>query len=614
MAADQYDVVVFAPFAGVLPHARLERRVANALAQSGARVLFVVCSGAFEARCVVMESRGLDAGSSPQERKSFCENCTQASKSLGQEIQLFCDVVDVVNLLGVDDWALADEIFRGFLLEKSPSYAWSGIPFGAYWAYETVLKYKSAEQTPEFTNHLTETAKSGAIAFAAGRHVSRENRPSVAILLEVEYGINRSFLQAFYGGQTKKFSFSNAGNFSKAENGFQVFTVDDNGVPARHFSSQVVAAETPLVNAEFGAIQTWFDDRVDQRSALVYSAPRARMSAREVRGRLGIGSHDVVLVPSSSPDERHAVTFARLLPRGTAPYDPEEHFRFAQLLVETALANPDVAFVYRLHPRMAPNRRDPRRSPLLNRLIAVAGGDNRPDNLILNTPDQGLSLHDVAMIADAGLNWSSTAGLELLALGIPVVGMADAPVAAYPPYLNFKMAASTVQDISDSLHEAIDTGWSLAHMRLAARYVASLVERTVISVNVAESDATTLLERRVRSLVSYFPSPLRRTLAPLRQILAPLVTPSKSLGQPVSPDPGSPIEVGDRNWAEVLSCWVEWRQIPDPEADAEDLVLRGFAAHVVDRLAPWDGSEGAIGGLREFVLLVDKTGEIGGEH
>lgn len=612
MAADEYDVVVFAPFAGVLPHARLERRVANTLANSGAQVLFVSCSGAFGARCVVMESRGLEAGSGTQERDRICGKCTRAAHSLNQEIQPFCDVVDVADLLGVDDWAVADDIFHTFLEKPSPSYVWSGIPFGAYWAYETVLKYKSAEQTPEFTRHLTETAKSGAIAFAAGRRVSREHCPSVAMLLEVEYGINRSFLQAFSGSQTKLFSFSNAGNFSKWENGFQVFSVDDGGIPNRNFSNQLFASEAPLIHSELDALRMWFDDRVDQRSALVYSSPRARVSAAEIRGRLGIGSHDAVLVPSSSPDERHAVTFAQLLPKGTAPYDPEEHFRFAQLLVEAARANPDVAFVYRLHPRMAPNHRDPRRSPLLDRLILAAGGDGRPENLILNTPDQELSLHDVAMIAHAGLNWSSTAGLELLALGIPVVGMSDAPVAAYPSYLNFKMAASTVRDISGSLREAIDTGWSPVQMRLGARYVVSSVNRTVIPIDVAQPNAPRAPRRLASFLRGSVAAPVRRTLTPLRQFLTSLSTHSESLGQPVSLGRGSSIEAGGRDWAELIDDWVEWRRIPEGGADTEDLVLRGFAAHVVDRLAPWDGSEGAIGGLREFASSSDETGRIGG--
>lgn len=601
MVVSPYDVVLFAPFAGVRPHARLERRIANALVRSGGRVLLVTCSGLLESRCTVMESRGLEAGASAEERKAICAGCIKASAALHDEVPLLCDTIDIADVINPADRSLADEIFGRFLEDPSPSFKWSGVPFGAFWSYETVLKYKSDEFTPEFIEHLTETAKSGSIAFAAGRRLAQENTPTAVLVHSTEYGVNRSFLQAFENSRTLKFTFFNAGQFGQWERGFQILRVDGDGVAVRRPDLRELARESALVPKELGTMATWFDDRVGQRSALVYSSPRAAVTARDVRDRLRVGERRVVVVPSSSPDERHAGTLARLLPRGTPPYDPDEHFGFTRLLADTARANPDIAFVYRLHPRLAPNRRDPQRSPLLDSLISAAGGNDRPDNLILNTSEQGLSLYDVAMIADAGLNWSSTVGLELLALGVPVVGVSDAPVEVYPLDLSYTMAPGTVEAIALALRAAIDGGWSLEHMRGAARFIASTVGRTVIPVRLAEPGPPPTSHRLARALSRRLPAALRIRLSPVWQTLTAFAAPTGSLRQLASMDSESPIEVGNRGWMELIDDWLEWSRIPDSDAASEDQVLSDFAAHVVERLAPWDGSEGALRGLHEFV-------------
>lgn len=595
-----YDVVLFAPFAGVRPHARLERRVANALVEAGGRVLFVTCSGLLDSRCVVMESRGLEAGASAQERKAICARCVKASSELDDEVPLLGDTIDVADLIEPTDRSLADEIVGSFLEDPSPDFQWSEIPFGAFWAYETVLKYKSEERTSEFIGHLTETAKSGSIAFSAGRKLALEVSPSAVLLHSSEYGINRSFLQGFDASRTQKFTFFNAGQFSQWESGFQLLQLDDDGIPVRQSDLRALARRCALVRAELRTLKTWFDDRIGQRSALVYSAPRTAITAGEVRKRLGVGDRRVVIAPSSSPDERHAATLARLLPSGTPPYDPDEHFRFARLLAAAARANPSIAFVYRLHPRLAPNHRDSVLSPLLDKLILAVGGGERPENLILNTPDQGLSLHDVAMIADAGLNWSSSAGFELLALGIPVIGMSDVIGQINPADLNIATAPGTVEGITDSLTVALDSGWSLETMRGAARYVASVVERTVVPVRVSSPVVASTSNRWARGLAQRLPNALRVRLSPLKRAVKALSAPTKRSLQ-VTPSDESPIDVDDLGWEELIDRWLEWCDTPQSVAAEEDQVLKDFAAHVVERLAPWDGSEGALRGLHHFV-------------
>lgn len=601
MSDKGYDVILFAPFAGIRPHARLERRVANALVEAGANVILVTCSGLLESRCTVMESRELKAGADARQRKAICASCTASLERLNDEVPLLCDTIDIASLLHASDKHLAEQIFTDFETNPSPNFEWSGIPFGAFWTYETILKYKSEEPRPEFIEHLTETAKSGSLSFVAGRRLAQEHAPSAVFLHSFEYAINRSFLYAFDNQETLKLTFFNAGQLSEWERGFRVERVGTDGAFADTSRVRDIARTAPLATLELNALQKWFDDRVDQRSALVYSMPRSRLTPREVRSRLGVDDKRVVLALSSSPDERQAATLARLTPSGLPPYDPDEQFAFARLVSETARDNPDIAFVYRLHPRLAPNRRDSQRSPLLDKLLSCVGGEDRPNNLVLNLPSQDLSLHDVAMIANAGLNWSSTAGLELLALGIPVVGINGAVLNAYPSTLHSALASMNPGGVSHLLRTAMRDGWSLEHMRQSARFIVSFVERTVIPVHVSDPPSPPASAGSlVRALRSHLPDPLLRSLAFFARPLVALAAASPSAGQAPPPNTGSAIEAGEYGWSDLTCGWIDWCRIPASEPGAEDQVLRAFAKHMVKRLGPWDGSEGALRELREF--------------
>ena len=178
--------------------------------------------------------------------------------------------------------------------------------------------------------------------------------------------------------------------------------------------------------------------------------------------------------------------------------------------------------------------------------------------------------------------------------------MSDAPVEINPRDLNFAMTTKTVEGITDALEAALHGGWSLETMRGAARYVASLAERTVIPVHVASPVVASTSNRWARGLAQRLPNALRVRLSPLKQALDALTAPAKPSGQE-TPSDESPIDVDDLGWEELIDRWLEWCDTPQSVAAEEDQVLKDFAAHVVERLAPWDGSEGALRGLHHFV-------------
>lgn len=599
-----HDVIVFAPFAGVKLHARLERRVAEALHFAGANVLFISCSGLLNSRCVVMESMELDPGTSDAERRAICAACARTATQLDDRVPSRLTKTDIASLLDQEAAGTATRVLSAFHQAPSPDFEWEGVPLGAFWCYETILKYKSEERSPQFLAHLEEVARSGSLAFAVAQRLAQSSSATAVLVHSSQYGVNRSFVYPFVEYGASVYTFYNAGQYSRWEEGFRIERVGPNGVTVRHTTPQEVARQWPLVATELDGLKTWTDDRVGQRGAHTYSTARTHQSASAVRVAFGIDNRPVVVAFSSSPDERHAGSTAQLLHEGAPPFDPLEHYRFAQLVSDTARVNPETTFLYRLHPRLAANRRDSRRSPHLDKLIALVESPDRPSNLILNSPEQEVSLYELAMIADVGLNWSSSAGLEFLMLGIPVVGVLETPVSAYPPDLNFEQVAGDVTLLSKALREAVGSDWSVDTMRAAARWVIGISSRTVVPVSLGASapdPAPTMPHKAFARL----PGGLRRVLRPLavrvRAIIARRVVTDRSDVPTNRADRPDAIAVEGRTWEDLLDSWVDWSEVPPiASPQTEEDVLRGLAAHLVERLAPWDGTEGAVRGLHQF--------------
>lgn len=610
----EIDVVVFAPFAGVRAHARLERRVADALHRAGARVVFVNCSGLFNSRCVVMESRNLDPGAPDSERQAICAICTNAAIKLNRQERVSFSEIDITTLLDSNAARTSQDILSAFRRNPTPTFEWNRVPLGAYWCFETILKFKSEERTPSFLSHLEEIARSGSIAFAAAETVATKSSATVMVH-SAEYGINRSFIHPFLASRRPVYSFRNAGQFSRWEHGFQVDRVDQTAIPLRQTSQQQHARTTPLVDSELSGLLTWFDDRIGQRAAHIYSSPRSGRPATAVRHALGLDERPVVVAFSSSPDERHAASTARLLPSGSPPFDPSEHYRFAQLVSDTAAENPGIQVVYRLHPRLAANKRESRQSPHLEQLIALLESPKKPSNLVINTPDQNLSMYELAMVSDVGLTWSSTAGLEFLVLGIPVVGIEDSPSLAYPADLNVDNVPGLTDSLSRALMEALKAGWSAETMRTAARWILTVSSRTIVPVSPSEGP-TDLKATALRRVFLQLPSRLQPHIRRAAALLGKLTPPSKATGLHTAPllgrthdvpaespsnrAPGA-IFVGDKSWRDLVDAWVNWCETQEfGSLASEQRLLADFASHAVEQLAPWDGTEGAVRGIRQF--------------
>src|SRR4249919_1075032 len=81
-------ILFFAPHSAIWVHAFPEALVAEALSQSGHRVVYVTCGRALRRGCVAMSAFALDSRSSEDSRAQICARCDAHKEILRRNFRL----------------------------------------------------------------------------------------------------------------------------------------------------------------------------------------------------------------------------------------------------------------------------------------------------------------------------------------------------------------------------------------------------------------------------------------------------------------------------------------------------------------------------------------------
>jgi hypothetical protein len=202
------------------------------------------------------------------------------------------------------------------------------------------------------------------------------------------------------------------------------------------------------------------------------------MAIDEIQQKLGTTKNKpVAVVLIGSPDETRSsalvdAEFERV------PIDQVSSVtEFIERALQAARNSPEIDFVFRLHPRLAPNKRESLRSPDLDVIEELLS--RRGTNVFLNSPGDGIGLYDVARIATFGINHASSAGLEFLALGIPVIHYDPPRLNAYPPSLGLGVSRNNDQAFMGAINFAVASPRSTDIAIRAWRWYAVVLVRAI---------------------------------------------------------------------------------------------------------------------------------------
>jgi hypothetical protein len=159
---------------------------------------------------------------------------------------------------------------------------------------------------------------------------------------------------------------------------------------------------------------------------------------------------------------------------------------------------------------MFPNKRESKTSPSASSLEMFL--QNVPESVTVNMPSDDLSLYDLAGIVDVVVNATSTTGLELLTLGIPVVNHCPENLFAYPAEFNY--TGITAETYAAAILKASEDGWSIDNAINAFRFRSFLFDQWSISMHDAVPSRTRVSILRVATWMC-----LRRNIRLLKTMI-----------------------------------------------------------------------------------------------
>jgi hypothetical protein len=465
----QYPTYLFAPFADVRAHTPLEHAVAEASSLLGRRVVVVECAGALDPGCIPMMIRGTGPDASPRRRRAVCSECRYQSA-----MRVFPPGADRVSL---DSQVVAGDLndVEAFLESVNPSNwrecEFDGLPIGKWAAYSVILHSKSArfeDNASRWAEYLSEVRSCALTSRAIGR-LQATTGVEVAAVYNVLYPVNRVFWEVSKRNGARLVNFQWGPAFANAHGHATLYTdvLGQQTLVDSQFSRE--SMEVSLSDEDIAAVESQISEFAMARHHGVYSAEFASRRPQDVRGQLGLRAQSKVLVAlGSSEDEDVAAAHADALYRRDPLAGHATYEEYLGVVLRAAEKCPEYDFVFRVHPRLFPNKREGVLSPQVKAISEQAR--NGPLNLHLNLPSDEIDLYSLMRIASASINFRSTAGLEFDLLGIPTVLYDADSLNAYPSGLDFVAERGNMLDFLDCIQAALERGWSLQSSISAFRW------------------------------------------------------------------------------------------------------------------------------------------------
>ena len=475
----QWRVLWFSPNAGLWETSQLEHDLANGLVSQGAEVTVIRCRGLFDSLCPTMQANGLQITASQSQKHSICKECKSSEASFNS--------VAKYSTVWIDDYLT--ETVRSQVVQEINCVTqenWREIgdypfPINLYSTYLSMLHHKVPDITStdvSWTEYLSDLTNS-LFAYHALPQIFVEKIPTHCFVYNPLYPTNRVFTELALTNPEIQYVGLSAGAFvPNRYSTIALYRSIQSSQTAVDSQLLIESLNSPLTHLEVELVARNLGHLIQGRDPWVYSTAPTFISMEEIHAQLGTsGSKPIAVVLIGSPDETRSsalvdAEFERV------PIDQVSSVtEFIEQSLLAARNSPEVDFVFRLHPRLAPNKRESLRSPDLDVIEELL--EQRTSNVFINTSDDEIGLYDVARVASIGINHASSAGLEFLALGIPVVHYDPPRLNAYPASLGFQVDRHDPEGFTATIEQAINTPMSTDISIKAWRWYAITLTRAI---------------------------------------------------------------------------------------------------------------------------------------
>lgn len=490
-------VLFFAPFTDIWVHSQPELAVALECANEGHQVTLLRCRGVLKQSCAAIESAGVAQDGSNKSREQICQSCRQTVRLINRFSTIVqCWIEDYFN--GSDeDWV--EEKLSGLDLGSWKDFQIDGINVGQLATYESILRHKlmaSDEIASVWGEYRATVRNCLVVQRTLSNYLANETVDRVVVYNHL-YSVNRIAVQVAEARGIAWRSIHAGKNVKDMLQTISVIRTDHQDLLSARSDLWRHWHDIPLVSEEVVSVEQYLEFLFTGYSAFVYSHSKSRKGSRHVRSFLGIEPEKrVLLATMASGDERVAANSVGAIPEFSIDVSGElftSTEEWIDFLVDFVSHQSDIHLILRPHPREFANKRENQSSRRLPGLLrALAHNHN---HVSISLPEHPFGLYDLASITDVVLNTTSNAGLEMLALGLPVASYSDSQLLSYPPEYNY--VGQSEVGYRNAIQSALQEGWSLQNSVKAFRFRAFQFKSLSISLHDRITDRNTLSPHRV---------------------------------------------------------------------------------------------------------------------
>jgi hypothetical protein len=427
-----------------------------------------------------MSAVGIAMTDSFENKKVVCKSCIKKRNKLKNHFSFIN--IGIEDFIVHSDDAEIRQLLNTVNKQNWKDFCYVGIPVGRFASYEYLLneKINSIEfedrQWAGYLTHLDNALKT----LFVGLRIFESIKPDRLITYNSLYSVNHIMCAV-----AEKYGVSHYTLHAGSHHVFRLseMTIFKGLVPPfliNRSETWVKYSKIPLLLKSINRVERHVNELLRATSPWVYTKKSQGLEADFLRNTFGINkSQRVLLLTMASADERFAASLVEGLPPYEEPIFPNQ-INWIENVVDWVRARPDIFVLIRVHPREFPNKREKVLSLQARKLRGYF--DDLPKNVLVNWPEDEISLHDIFKITDVGLNATSTSGLEMLLFGIPVVIYDRAQLFAYPSELNY--CGESQGDYFEKIELALSGSCSITHAIRAYRWLSYKSE--VVGIDISD--------------------------------------------------------------------------------------------------------------------------------
>ncbi len=394
------------------------RILGSFLSRQGHDVVDLSCGGFALPACPAIDFRLGDVGMKKVDRESVCRECGKLRDALNNGNS---EVLD--KYIEKGDLISAEEIAKRILTTDGSKLPEDESRWLRNASYEISIKYKRSDQfvskeiEPELLMALSVCILGD---IAVSRFIERNAMFDCVIINNSLRGLNRTIFQKFESSGVR-IVFINAGaNIAHQLKQLMIFGSETASLDWANSEGWKKFCHKKMGIPGVSIITEHFRALFMARSNFVYSISQGSDSSEQLFKKLNlVPGKKTLLATLASADERTSAAAV-----GALDFLKDQGYLFdnqsdwLKFLIQEFRKRSNLQLIIRVHPREFPNKRENVRSQHADELLKVLS--DLPDNVVVNWPTDEISFYDLVQIIDVGLVSTSTTGLQLVTLGIPI--------------------------------------------------------------------------------------------------------------------------------------------------------------------------------------------------